>query len=333
MVRGKAVAVSLCCLVVGLGAAAGVAEASGPAAHARAKAAAAEPKVDMVCANASIAFWAPVIVAAKAAAKVAHVQLSYTGVGSSNLTGPAMATILQAAVNQKPAVLIYCNYFPSAEDPIIKAAVKSGIPAIAVNSVQDWQQDGALDAFTENNEAAGVAAGQDMLQAGVKHPLCIDDVPTDPTIASRCTGFAKAFAAKGIKVKTINLSNASENPTAILSDTKGALASNPSADGLMMLGPIQGVAGVQAVQQSGKTGKVKVGAFDLSTDVLHDIKKGSMLFTIWQEPYLQGYLPVITAGQYAKYGMAASGEIGTGPVVVTKTNIKKVLAVNAAGLA
>ena len=49
--------------------------------------------------------------------------------------------------------------------------------------------------------------------------------------------------------------------------------------------------------------KAKVGTTDLSTQVLQDVADGKLLFTIDQQPYLQGYYSVLIAYQYVKYGM------------------------------
>ena len=40
-----------------------------------------------------------------------------------------------------------------------------------------------------------------------------------------------------------------------------------------------------------RTGRVSVGAFDLTPEVLEAVRAGKLLFTVDQQPYLQGYLP------------------------------------------
>lgn len=339
MKRRKAFVVPLCLIAVG-SALAGCGSTSSSSGTTTASLAGSKQgpgsgqKVAFVCANASIPFFAPIEQGAKSAAAELGASLSYTGIGASNITGPAMATALTTAINQKPSALIYCNFFPTAEDPIIKQAVSQGIPAFATDAVTDWQADGAIDAFGQQSEVGGAQAGVEMAAAGVKHPLCVDDVPTNPDVAARCTGFASAFATKGIKARTLNLpANANNNPTAILTDVKGALASDSKIDGVLMLGEQQAVAAVQAVAQSGRTGQVKIGTFDVNSDVLTDVQNGTLMFTVWQQPYLQGYLPVLAAVQHAKYGMAPAGETETGPIFVTKANVAKVKAAQAAGLA
>ena len=52
-----------------------------------------------------------------------------------------------------------------------------------------------------------------------------------------------------------------------------------------------------------------------------------MAFAIDQQPYLQGYLPVVLLTQLARYGLfpARRGLIPTGPNFVTKDNAQQAL--------
>ena len=44
-------------------------------------------------------------------------------------------------------------------------------------------------------------------------------------------------------------------------------------------------------------------------------------FAIDQQPYLQGYLPVVILTNLARYGVLPSGNINSGPGFVVKSNI------------
>lgn len=324
-----------CALVVAAGVVAGCGSSSGggtTTGSAPAKKSGKQVNIAFACATPTIPFFGPIEQGAKDAAAAAGVNLSYTGIGASAITPAAMSSVLTAAINQHPDALVVCNFFPPAEDPLVRKAVANGIPVFGSNSVTNLTTDGALAAFGQPDEMAGEGAGNQMAAAGVKHGLCVDDVPNNPSVSARCTGFVKALKAKGLKATTLNLANSSENTTAILSDVKGALQADSSIDGVLALGVTQGPASVQAVAQAGRAGKVKVGTFDVSSDVINLIKNGSMLFTVWQQPYLQGYMPVLSAAQYLRNGMTLPGEVATGPSFVTKQNVRAVAAAQAAGL-
>ena len=61
------------------------------------------------------------------------------------------------------------------------------------------------------------------------------------------------------------------------------------------------------------------------TVALQQIKNGKIDFLINEQPYLDGYYGVLFAYHYAKYGLAPVGPVSTGPSVVDKTNIDKIL--------
>jgi simple sugar transport system substrate-binding protein len=286
-------------------------------------------KIAYVCATASQQpFFVPLQKGAEAAAKAMGVELDYTGLTQPGVfTAPVMTSALQTALNQNPSAIIACDFFPPSEDPLLKQAAGKGIPVFVTGSTSPASSAVAAATFSENNYEGGVQAAKVMSQTGVKNGLCVDDNVQDPVVASRCTGFVAGAKAAGIKAGIDNLpQGSSSDETVEVNAVKAALAKDPTIDGILMMGPVQGPAAVLGVQEAGLAGKVKVGTFDLSQSVLNDIKSGSMDFGIWQEPYLEGYLPVEAAAWYVRYGMSPTSSVGTGPVMVTSANVAKVQA-------
>jgi simple sugar transport system substrate-binding protein len=90
---------------------------------------------------------------------------------------------------------------------------------------------------------------------------------------------------------------------------------------------------MQALESAGKLGKVKFGTFDLSPGVLQAVAKGQIDFAIDQQPFLQGYLPVVFLVNYIKYGIIPSQDtIFTGPNFVTQETAPKALALTKNGI-
>ena len=60
--------------------------------------------------------------------------------------------------------------------------------------------------------------------------------------------------------------------------------------------------------------------FDLGPDVLKAVEAGRIAFAVDQQPYLQGYLPIVMLAQRARYGLfPAQGDVvATGPHFVTR---------------
>ncbi len=119
----------------------------------------------------------------------------------------------------------------------------------------------------------------------------------------------------------------SQNPTAVVQAIKGALAADKDIDAIFTLGAPQAQNAIQAAAQT--TGrKFVVGSTDLSNANLDSVKKGELTFLIDQQPYLQGYQSIEFAAQYVKYGLHPIGPVHTGPNVITKDNVDKVIDAN-----
>jgi simple sugar transport system substrate-binding protein len=112
-----------------------------------------------------------------------------------------------------------------------------------------------------------------------------------------------------------------------------ALASGP-VDGVVTLGPGGAKPALDAVRASGLESKVTLATFDLSPDVLAAVRDGKMLFAVDQQPYLQGYLPVMLLAEKVRYGVfPAEGElIPTGPKFITKADAAEVIRLSAEGV-
>ena len=67
--------------------------------------------------------------------------------------------------------------------------------------------------------------------------------------------------------------------------------------------------------------------------MLEAVRDGKILFAVDQQPYLQGYLPVMLLAERARYGVfPREGElIPTGPQFVTDENAAEVLRLSAGG--
>lgn len=77
-------------------------------------------------------------------------------------------------------------------------------------------------------------------------------------------------------------------------------------------------------------GKFYVAGFDVCRDILQMVKEGIVDFTIDQQPYVQGFYPLLQLWQNASYGIMPS-DVNAGDAVIDSSNINKVLAAAAEG--
>ncbi|MCQ8239302.1 substrate-binding domain-containing protein [Rhizosaccharibacter radicis] len=239
-----------------------------------------------------------------------------------------MANLITAAANQKPDGLVTTVPDAEALSGPIKRAIAQGIPVIATNDAPaNGHKVGALLNVGQDETAAGRAAGKAMAAAGAKKAICVNQEVGNVALDERCSGFAEGFGgnSKVLPVET--------DPSVTKSKIEAALRSDPSIDAIIGLNAsLVGEPAVQAVQELGRTGKVKVASFDLSAGMLRNVADGKAVFVVDQQPYLQGYLPVLFLTQRARYGLLPSGDVASGPNLITKDQAAKVIDLSSAAI-
>ena len=78
-------------------------------------------------------------------------------------------------------------------------------------------------------------------------------------------------------------------------------------------------------------GKVLLGGFDLVPEVLEQMKKGYVQVQVDQQPYMQGFMPVMEVYLAKTVGLAPS-DIDTGQGIVTPDMVDSIMALASKGL-
>lgn len=262
------------------------------------------------------------------AGKELNVSTEYLSPTSTDASGPTLAKLMQAAVAKKPDAIVVGNFFPEAQNPEIKAAIKAGIPVVVINSgVTDWKQLGALSFVGIEPAVAGTRSGEQAAKLGVKKGLCVNTVPGNPALEQLCQGYTDALKKAGGRASSLRIpyQNAT-NPTKVTQAIAGALKADKSIDGVFTTGSMVAESALTAANNAGR--KLTIGSGDLSTKVLKDVEAGKIQYAMDQQPYLQTYYGVLIAKQYVQYGIAPSGTVLTGPLVIDKDSAGEALKIN-----
>lgn len=266
------------------------------------------------------------------AAELYGIDYQYVAVtDTANMTSD-YPRLLQQAISRNPSMLLVGEFFPDGMDPLIKQATADGIPVLIHNSGQTlWEQNGSIGFVGEDPYQMGYKAGEIQAEAGVKKGLCFNQVPGNPTVEMRCTGYIAAMEEAGLETvyQTIGTGDA-DNPQAMLQAIKGTLQSTADIDGIYTLNAVPAISALRAVEEVGRKGEIMIGTADLSNAALEAIRDGDIAFAMDQQPYLQGFLSIQTAFTYLNYGLAPVGHVKTGPLVIDQTNVEKTLEVNKA---
>lgn len=274
-------------------------------------------------------FWGVVI---KGMQDAAAMLTSGTGdVIKATYLGPAVYSVtelvnmLNSAIAARPNGIVCTITDPAALDEPLRRAINLGIPVIAIN-VPDPRPAGEKIPYLfyvgGDEYLSGIKAAERML--AVKKPtravVFIHEVG-HVGLELRAKGFIEVMTAAGVPAEKLAIG---VDPTQAVDIIRGYFAKYPDTDAIFTLGPIGTLPTVTFLKEQGLAGKVMLGCFDLDEVTLSAIKEGVALFTVTQQQYLQGYLPIVWLYLYNKYGFLPANDILTGPGFVDGSNVGKV---------
>jgi len=251
------------------------------------------------------------------------IKATYLGPAVYSVT--ELVNMLNSAIAARPQGIVCTITDPAALDEPLRRAISLGIPVIAIN-VPDPRPAGERIPYLfyvgGDEYLSGIKAAEKML--AVKKPtravVFIHEVG-HVGLELRAKGFIEVMTASGVPAEKLAIGI---DPTQAVDIIRGYFAKYPDTDAIFTLGPIGTLPTVTFLREQGLAGKVMLGCFDLDEVTLKAIKDGIALFTVTQQQYLQGYLPIVWLYLYNKYGFLPANDILTGPGFVDGSNIEKV---------
>ena len=282
-------------------------------------------------------YWSVVYRAAKDAAHELGCKLSEVygsqQQGQAEPDDNAQNAQIQDAINAHVSGIVVSDHDPVLMNPTIAKAVTAGIPVVMFNAGCDPADLAVTHAITcigQPEQVAGFKAGAYFKSQGLTNILCVIH-QSGQNLLDRCDGIAQALGtgstcststapAHGPACSELILTtpDAASDPQQADQQVVSYLQAHPGIDAVMALNGAIGTA-LATIE----SGKVKIGTFDPSSQVISDLESGTLDFAIDQQLYLQGYLPIVTLYLYLKtHGISVSPDsvLQTGPLVVTKAN-------------
>lgn len=261
------------------------------------------------------------------AGKDLGVTVQYTAPADMKNLGPDLARLTDAASAASPSAVVISEFIPDAQDSGIEKLVAADIPVVFMNAGPNWESLGGTTYIGEDPTIFGYEAGVKLADAGATRVMCVNHVPGNPTMDSRCAGLESALTSSGGSASILNIpADQSTNPTAITTAISGALRSDPTIDAVLTLGSGVAENAVKAIESADSSAIIGTG--DLSKNVLDMIKSGEIAFAIDQQPYLQGYYSVLAAAQTISLGLHPVGQVVTAPLFITKENVEQTIVIN-----
>ena len=228
--------------------------------------------------------------------------------------------LVRAAAASKPDGIITGVWDGDIMREPVTEAVEAGIPVVILNSGEPFAQEfGALGFVGPNTEADAVKTGERLKAEGATNLLAINHQVGSLPLDIRLDGVEKGY---GGKIRTIGVNGA--DPVAARNRIKAALQES-DFDAVLGLGQPSGEPALQALQDTGKAGKVIFGTFDFSLPLLDGVEAGDVTFVVDQQQYLEGYYSVVVLTQFTQYDFEPPAWLPTAAGFVTKENAGEIM--------
>ena len=272
-------------------------------------------------------FFVPTIYGAQDACSVLGCSFQWTGSTTADIS--QMVNAFNSAISANAAGISCCLVDLKAFNGPTAAASAKGIPVLAYNAdVPAGNPNKRLAYIGQDLFASGFAMGQRIVElVGEGDVALFIATPGQLNIQPRIDGATAAIKKFGAgKIKTSAIATGSQLNDEIAKIDAYYLG-HKSLKGMFAVdaGSTQAVGQTVAKYGLRKKG-VKAGGYDLTPTTLKLISTNQLDFTIDQQPYLQGWLPVLQLFFY-KYtsGLVAPSNTNTGILFVNKANVKPYL--------
>ena len=245
---------------------------------------------------------------------------SYTWTGSATSSVSEMVNAINSAVSSKVDGIGTSLIDPKAFTSPVQAALGAGIPVVAYNA--DEPQTGRLAYIGQDLFVSGQQMGAHIASLVPSGDIALFiATPGAANIQPRIDG-AKDTLKSHPSIKPHVVATGAAVP-AELTVVNSWATSHPTAKGMFAVdaGSTQSVA--QTIQKLGLRAKGwKGGGYDLTPITEQLLAAGDIDFTIDQQPYLQGFLPILELYMYkVSKGLSGIADVDTGLKFLTKTTV------------
>jgi simple sugar transport system substrate-binding protein len=282
-------------------------------------------KFVFVCHVTTNSFFTPTQYGAQDACALLNCEFQWTGSKDSIVAEMvnAMNTAISAKADGIAVAVVDKNAFKAPVDQ----ALAAGIPVVSYNAdgAKDDPGTNRLSYIGQGLYDSGFQLGQRAIASGLESGEAVGFIATPGAlnIQPRIDGASDAIKQSGKPVKFTAVGT-NADVTKGLSIIDAYAQGHPNLAGMLAVdaGSTSSVGQVVQKYKMRDKGLKVAGGFDLVPETLQAIKGGSLDYTIDQQPYLQGFLPVLYLYMYKlSGGLVFPSETNTGLLFVTKDTV------------
>lgn len=273
-------------------------------------------------------FWGIVIKGIKDMEKQMGGKIKATYLGPQKHSIEILLDFLDTALASNPdGIGITITSVEPLEKPLRRVIKEKKIPVISFNTGDPRPLDERIPVLTHIGQQefdSGVGGGKRMLEGFTpKRVLIATHKPGTVFSRERIAGFMSVIQKSKTKIAAEAI-DVTLDPAKGVEIMKSYLIKHPDTDALFTVGTMPTHYAIDMIKEKNLKGKIKLGGYDVDQKIVDAIKNDICLYTIDQQPYLQGYLTLEWLYLVAKFGFRPPPDIPTGPLIIDKGSLELV---------
>ncbi len=291
--------------------------------EAKTSAAASAPGLRLVFITCSVEgkFFEPVKQGMRDAARMMNVECTFTG--TEGVDPPKQAAMVRQAVADGYDGIALNIVDSEAFDEVVQEAIRQNVPVVAFN-VDDHQTPNArLSAVNQRLYEAGRSLAKHVAAEipDGSHVLMTMHDRGVSALEDRLRGLQDVLRTKNVKWTVAVTGNDAGKGADVVA---GLLREHSDIRVILGTGQSDTEAAGRAIEKNFPADGHWSAGFDLSPETLRLIDAGRIRCTVDQQPYIQGFYPVVQLTLYLRYGIVPS-DVDAGAAIIDRSNVRQVM--------
>ena len=266
-------------------------------------------------------FFEPVKKGMNDAAKMMGVKCDFIGTEGVNVR--SQARMVEQAVADGYDGIALNIIDPEAFDDVIQDAIGKGVPVVGFNVDDNATPNARLSSVNQRLYEAGRTLAEHLLPhvPPNAHVLMTMHDEGVSALKDRLGGEQAVLKKKDVRWMVIVTGNDSVKGAEVIAT---ALKENPDIRIILGTGQSDTEAAGRAIEKYFPNEGYWSAGFDLSPETLRLVQEGHIRCTVDQQPYIQGFYPVIQLALYLRCGIVPS-DIDAGAAIIDRSNVEHVI--------
>ncbi len=266
-------------------------------------------------------FFEPVKQGMRDAAQKMGVECSFLGTEGVDL--PQQAAMVRQAVADGYDGIALNLVDAEAFDEVVRETIQKGVPVVAFNTDDHATPNDRLSAVSQRLREAGRALARRVapeIPDGAHILMTMHDDGIS-SLEDRLAGLQEVLRTKKIRWTVAVTGNDATQGAEVVADL---LRQHPDIRIILGTGQSDTQAAGHAIEQHFADNGSWAAGFDLSAETLRLIDAGHIRCTVDQQPYIQGFYPVVQLTLYLRYGIVPS-DMDAGAAIIDRSSVRQVM--------